>query len=396
MKTQIAAIEFGTSKIVALIAQGNGLHRLDFIGSGTVPYDGYMDGEWNTPRQMVQRVHDAIATAEQEAGIHLQEIYVGVPGEFTHVLSTEVEIEVPGGVIDNNAVDDVMDAAAEKLHIEETGCMVLHRSPAWYVIDGGKRTMTPQGSGHTLRAMISYIVAEPVFVEDVSEMLSALDISIAGFLSTTLGESLLLPTLDERDRGTVLINVGYLSTELSVIEGDAITYHAILPLGGGYMTSAIAERLNISMKTAEQIKRDYSFEPDEMDRDSFSEVSDEQGMRVTVPREVVAECIDQVMADLTDMIDQTIRNDAERYMGPRTTIYLTGGGISMMRGAKENLSAVIGKPVRVATMKASQLNSPVYSSIQGLMDLVVDSIEQKGADEGGALSRVKNLFRRNK
>ena len=396
MKTQIAAIEFGTSKIVALIAQGNGLHRLDFIGSGTVPYDGYMDGDWNTPRQMVQRVHDAIATAEREAGLHIQEIYVGVPGEFTHVLSTEVEIDVPEGVIDQRAVDDVMDAAAEKLRIEETGCMVLHRSPAWYVIDGGKRTMSPQGSGRTLKAMVSFIVAEPVFIEDVSEMLAALDIAIAGFLSTTLGEALLLPSLDERDRGVMLINCGYLSTELSVIEGDAITYHAILPLGGGYMTSALAERLNIPMKTAEQIKRDYSFDPDEMDRDSFSEVSDDQGMRVTVPREVVAECVDGVMNDLTDMIDQTIKNDAGRYMGPRTTIYLTGGGISMMRGAKENLSNVIGKPVRVAAMKASQLNSPVYSSVQGLMDLVVDSIEQSGLETSGALNRVKNLFNRNR
>ncbi len=44
MKTQIAAIEFGTSKIVTVIAQSGGMDRLDIIGSGTVPYDGYSDG----------------------------------------------------------------------------------------------------------------------------------------------------------------------------------------------------------------------------------------------------------------------------------------------------------------------------------------------------------------
>ena len=46
MKRQIAAIEFGTSKIVTMIAQNSGLDRLDIIGSGTVPYDGYSEGDW--------------------------------------------------------------------------------------------------------------------------------------------------------------------------------------------------------------------------------------------------------------------------------------------------------------------------------------------------------------
>ena len=72
MKRQIAAIEFGTSKIVTMIAQNSGLDRLDIVGSGTVPYDGYSDGDWNTPRQMIQRVRDSIAAAENEAGIHSQ------------------------------------------------------------------------------------------------------------------------------------------------------------------------------------------------------------------------------------------------------------------------------------------------------------------------------------
>lgn len=41
MKTQVAAIDFGTSKIVTLIAQSGGVNRCDIIGSGTVPYDGF-------------------------------------------------------------------------------------------------------------------------------------------------------------------------------------------------------------------------------------------------------------------------------------------------------------------------------------------------------------------
>ena len=128
MKRQIAAIEFGTSKIVTMIAQNSGLDRLDIIGSGTVPYDGYSEGDWNTPRQMVQRVRDSVAAAELEAGTKVSELYVGIPGEFIHVRVSEAEVDAPEGVIDDTVVNAVQDLAADNLRLAEGGCMVLHRS----------------------------------------------------------------------------------------------------------------------------------------------------------------------------------------------------------------------------------------------------------------------------
>jgi cell division ATPase FtsA len=55
----------------------------------------------------------------------------------------------------------------------------------------------------------------------------------------------LLMNYDERERTPILIDVGYLSTELSVVDNDAIVYHAVLPMGGGHMTAALAEALEM-------------------------------------------------------------------------------------------------------------------------------------------------------
>ena len=289
MKTQIAAIEFGTSKIVTMIAQSGGMDRLDIIGSGTVPYDGYSDGDWNTPGQMIQRVGDSIAAAELEANAKIKEIYVGVPGEYIHVRSCETEVELPEGVVDEAAINACQDAAADMLKIGESGGLVMHRTPSWFIVDDGKKTMSPGGRGTRLRAMTTFVIADPQFIEDVSEMLGQHDITILGFLSPSLGESLLVLSLEERDRGALLIDVGYLNTEISVVEGDAIVYHAILPRGGGHITADLAMGLRIPMRAAEQIKRNYVFNPDEFDMDSFSEVYDESGRRKTFPRKAVGE-----------------------------------------------------------------------------------------------------------
>ena len=126
-KTQIAAIEFGTSKIVTIIARNSGIDRLEFLGTGTVPYDGYKDGDWNTPGQMIQRVRDSIAAAELEANEKIREIYVGVPSEYIRVCSAEAEIELTDDGVTDASLDQVQDAAAEQLKIAEQGWLVLHQ-----------------------------------------------------------------------------------------------------------------------------------------------------------------------------------------------------------------------------------------------------------------------------
>lgn len=393
MKRQIAAIEFGTSKIVTMIAQNSGLDRLDIIGSGTVPYDGYSEGDWNTPRQMVQRVRDSVAAAELEAGTKVSELYVGIPGEFIHVRVSEAEVDAPEGVIDDTVVNAVQDLAADNLRLAEGGCMVLHRSPAWYTVDDGKKTMSPGGRGSRLRARMAFIVAESMFIEDVSEMMRVLNIAILGFLSPSLGESLLLLSLDDRDRTSMLIDCGYLNTEISVIEGDAIIYHAILPRGGGHITAELATELRISMRAAEQIKRNYVFNPDEFDMDSFSEVYDENGNRMTFPREVVQDIVERSVDELAEMINLTINNDVSEFLGSRSQVFLTGGGLALMRGGREYLSAKIGRPVKVAAAKSAKMSSPVYASALGLADLIFDSIEQHDGGDEPMLSKVRNLFR---
>ena len=392
MKTQIAAIEFGTSKIVTMIAQNSGMDRLDIIGSGTVPYNGYSDGDWNTPGQMIQRVRDSIAAAELEANSKIREIYVGVPGEYIHVRSCETEVDLPAGVVDEAAINAVQDAAADLLHVADEGGLVMHRTPSWFIVDDGKKTMAPGGRGTRLRAMTTFIIADPQFIEDIKEILGAQNITILGFLSPSLGASLLLLSLEERDRSALLIDVGYLNTEISVVEGDAIIYHAILPRGGGHITADLATELRIPMRAAEQIKRNFVFNPDEFDMDSFSEVYDDAGERLTFPREVIGEIVERSFEELANMIDMTVRNDADRFLGKRSQVFLTGGGIALMRGAREALAARIARPVKISAAKSSKMSSPVFSSALGLADLIFDSIERHDESEERFGSKLRNIF----
>ena len=394
MKTQVAAIEFGTSKIVTVIAQSGGLSRCDIIGSGTVSYDGFFDGAWNTPEQLLDAVRGSIAAAEEDADDKIQEIYVGVPGDYVRVRCGEAEVELNGEVTEED-INAVQDRVADRLHIEEAGGFVLHRSPAWFSVDDGKKTMGPRGMrGSRLRACVSFIVADPGFIEDVSDLMSGLNITILGFLAPTLGESLLLLSPDDRDRVGLLVDVGYLNTEVSAVEGDAITYHAMLPLGAGQIVGELMDALNLALDTAEEVKRSYIFNPDEFDDNATFDVTDPLGRPMSLTHAEVARVMEPNVSELCDMIDQTIKNDANACLGPRSQVFLTGGGLALMRGGREYLAAAIGRAVKVPMAKSAKLNSPIYSSALGLVDLIFDSIEQQDSADSGLGDKLKNLFKR--
>ncbi len=400
MKSVAAAIDFGTSKIVTLLAESGGFNRCDITGSGTVPYDGYMNGRWNAPGELAQAVRNSVSAAELEAKTHIREVYVGVPCEYIRVVNAvaQVDVSAPDGRVSDADIVLVQDAAADQLNLASMGAPVIHRSPAWFQVDEGKKTGSPEGvRGRTLTASVSFVLADPDFIEDVTHLLTDLGLGVLGFLAPSMGESMLLLSIEERDRVAVLIDVGYLNTEFSVIWGDAMVYHAVLPMGGGHITADLASELSIPMRAAEQIKREYIFMPDEFDQAGDPEVTDDRGQRLTFPRAFVQSIIENTVGELTHMLELAFK-ECEELLGARSQVFVTGGGLAMMRGGREYLSSKLGRPVKIPMAKAAKLNSPAFASALGLVDLVFDSIEQRTAQEetlpGRLADGVRALFGR--
>ena len=60
MKNTVTAIDFGTSKIVALVAETSGRQRCDIIGAGFSAYSGFADGQWNEPNALNEAISNAV------------------------------------------------------------------------------------------------------------------------------------------------------------------------------------------------------------------------------------------------------------------------------------------------------------------------------------------------
>ena len=395
MRTQVAAIEFGTSKIVTVIAENGGFNRCEIIGSGTVPYDGYQEGDWVTPERLAQAVYNSISAAEKDANTKIKDIYVGVPCEYIHVKTAKATIPIRGERerVTEEDIDEVQDMAANVFRFENVKGYVIHRSPAWFSIDNGKHTMLPLNvEGKDLSACVSFVVVEQEFMDDIRSLMGSMGITINGFLSPSFGEMLLLTTLDEREKPCIFVNVGFLNTEVSVIEGDAIVYHAVLPMGGAHLTEALSDAMEIRGDEAEQLKRCFVLGADRFEVVNPPDFVDENGRPLKFKPGFVKECMRAGVDELCDIIARTIE-DAGKNVLPRSQVFLTGGGLALIRGGKEYLAGWLKRPVKVPQLKAAKLNSPIYSSAMGLVDLIFDSIEQRSPEQDTLPGRLAEGFR---
>lgn len=390
VKTMAAAIDFGTSKVVTLVAESGGYHRCDIIGAGQVPYDGYTDGYWNTPEKVSEAIQASIQEAENQSHRRITEIHVGVPGEFCRVYVIESTLQLQG--VDPHVtpadVDRIFAIADENL--QPVRGIIIHRSPAWFTVDDGKKTMEPVGmKGSTLKTLVSFVVADEFFLNDINRRMQALGVEVAGFFSLPMGESLLFLPPEDRDRTAVLLDVGYLNTEIMAVEGDALVYHKVIPIGGAHITVDLTYGLEVPMAVAEQIKRNYIFG---MPGGDNIEAMLDNGRTESFERDAVARVLEPRVDEIAEEIRKNLDESGVR-LGSWSNVYLTGGGLALMRGGREYLASQLERPVRAPSPKAAKLNSPIYSSSLGLMDLVFETIEQQ-TEKSGLFDRVKGFFKK--
>lgn len=391
MKKATAVVDFGTSKVLVLLAEESAYQKVTITSAGMAQYDGFMNGEWNAPGEVSDAIASALEAAENKVGTHIKEVYVGVPGEFVRVYVIESSVALQG------ADPKVTSADVEKLQRQATEMLdrptgvIIHRSPAWFKVDGGQKTLEPVDlKGSTLEGMIGFVLADQFFINDVTERLKELGVEVKGFFSTSVGEAMQMIPFEERDHTAVLVDVGYLSTEVMAVEGDALIWQKVLPVGGAHITLDLTYGLEKPFEMCEKIKRSYTFNAP---KNTQIEVQGENGQMESFSGEQVSMIVDARVDEMLEMIDEAIGKSGIR-LGNWSNVYFTGGGLMPMAGARVYAAGKLSRNVREAAAKTVKLKpAQIYASGSGLLELVYNTIEQEEQDEG-LLDRIRRLFKK--
>lgn len=371
MKNVTAAIEFGTSKIICVIGRERSVGRFEVLAAGEAKYEGIKNGQWLHPSNVEETVARALAITEKKARKRIKEIFVGVPGTFCKVVCREGNVAVQTGRVTDGDIERLIEDTESAF--DDSRYTVVNSSPVYFVLGDGNHYIDAVGEAAAeLRGMVSMVFVRNDFLEDITALLTGLGIKVRAFVPEVLAESLFLVPADERDCSAVLLNVGYYDTNVTVVYGDAIVYNKTIHAGGMHFANDLSIVMNITIDMAEQIKKRYSFGLESAGTKLFDYAKQKSGRVERFAHGMVSDIIDARAEHLCMLVSGALEQ-SPLTVARRTRIFLSGGGLSMMKGVKEMLQKLLKRQVRIPGIEAPQLSTPNYYAALALLDYVFET-----------------------
>ncbi len=330
-------------------------------------HDGYQDGEWFDADNTAEVAKSVLRDAMKSAGSRTKRLFIGVPAEFVSVVTKEVTIHLDRyrRVID----DDIAYLLRKGNDFSQDKYVTINTSAIYFAIDNGDKLYSDvrDMQASKVEACVSYMLCEKSFVTMFDEIAKSLGFNDVRYIASCWAECMGLLEKEQRDGVYMLIDVGYLSSSVSLAKGEGILDMKSFSLGGAHIAADMFDALDIPFEMAVEAKHLVDLNLNYSDEAVL--VSDGENVVYAKDAVEIAKYRLDIIVDILSEIFKDIEEDAPSYM----PVYLTGEGIASMRGAKKYLSEQLGKNIEIITPKIPGFVKPDDSSKASLL-LMADGI----------------------
>ena len=357
---EVTVIDIGSSSICAYCAERLSNDNFAVKDPCRIDYSGYAEGKWVKPETVLPSLIKLIEMIERESG-RIKTLYVGIPADFCIVRTEYVKVTFPKPKRVTSAdIDSLMDANDPFRDAQYTR---IHASAVYYLNDKGERLRDPVGTVTSyLKAQLSYIGALSEEISFLRQGLIRHGIKTVRFIQSEYAAALSLFSPEERDGGIILADIGYLTTSVLYVGGDGLLELKTFALGGGMIPIGLSNALDLSFPVADALSAKINLGYKEEGEYSLRYDTSSYSFPIEEVNGIVKECI-RCVATYLQKAMKTFRFETSSY----ATIYLTGGGFSEIRCAKEYLAKCLGRSVETVQPDAPNFGKPYYSTAVGLV-----------------------------
>jgi len=368
----ISAIDIGTTKIVAIICRMNEQGKYDVLGMGHSPSNGVKRGVVIHIEDTVSAISTARAEAEQQAGIKMREVYVGIAGQHIKSMKNRNRKYIEGEEIREEDVLYLTDQM-RKTPVDP-GEQILHVIPQSYIVDQEEDVTRPVGmSGQVLEANFHLVIGKIASAKNIIKCVNRVDLEVKQLLLEPLASSAAVLTDDEREAGVALVDIGGGTTDVAIFHNKVVRHTAVIPFGGNVITNDIKEGCSILLRHAEALKTQFGSAMG--DTAPAEKVVTIPGISGRESREIsfknLAYIIQARMDEILDAVMFEIENSGFQEK-LSAGIVVTGGGsllrdLPQMIKFKTGYDTRLGYPNKLLVPEIDEkINQPMFATSVGL------------------------------
>lgn len=368
----VLTFDIGSSSLRAMLA-GRGINNtFNIRGYKEIEYDGFYEGEFLDKEKLYSLFEDIVAEFEVVAS-KIEKVFVGVPAEFSSVMTTEVAINFGDRRrVKKTDIDSLYYMAGEKL--KNTEVEVVSVSAIEYLVDG-RVTQEPIGeSGAGIVGKLSVIYVDRKFIDLFNGIVGGLGFSAVEYISEPLAEAQYLIPAEKREDLALLIDSGDLTTSISLVKGEGLIDLISFSRGGGFITNDLAEAFDLSMQEADKLKKQIVLSLKGKQNDCYDLTTD-LGKATKIMLNEANEVVAYRIEELGEVIGKCLQLNNQQFTS-YIPVYLTGGGISKLKGGRDYLAKCLGRNVTYGKPNLPGKDKPELASIYSLVNASLVSMEE--------------------
>lgn len=343
----ITALDIGSSKVSAMIAQKGDGGELIVLGTGQRESRGVKRGYIADMTATEVAVREAVEQAERIAGFNIENVWAGFSAGGLISDEAFIEVELGGHRIEQGDIDALL--AEGRQSIDPQGRMVLHAQPALYTLDGLTGVKKPLGlHADRLGVHIHVIAADGSPVRNLDLCVRSAHLETKAIIAAPIATGYACLSDEERDLGVALVEIGAGITNVSLFAGEMLVGLKSIPFGAADITDDIASAFGTTRGQAERMKC-FHGSANASPRDNHEMITiraadeDMDATQITkaaligVIRQRLEHLVKEVQVALTEL----------KFEGPvGRQVVLTGGGAEL-KGIADYAQQVLGRSVRI-------------------------------------------------
>ena len=401
--TMYVGLDVGTNAVRCVVGMidPNNPSKLAIVGHGSARNMGMRRGVVVHVDDVAEAVVQAVTEAERLSGMRIQSATVNVNGSHVSGLNSKGVIAISSA---NREITN-----EDRLRVEEAATIVQLPSNREiiqvfaknYRLDGQENIKDPVGMhGVRLEVDTHIVTAATPNLRNLDMALEKAQVLPRNHTLSSLAAAEAVMDRQQKEAGTVLIDIGAGTTNLVVLEDGEVQHVAVVPIGGLHITNDLAIGLKTELDIAEAVKLRFATLANSGQKKEVHLKIGNQEHRFNA--EDIAMITEARVDELFEYVEKELTRIHRAHKLPGGAV-LVGGtaqlpGIADFAKNKLQLAARVGSLHGVSGL-IDTVADPSYAVGVGLMMLdmlLAPEVEPTRAGQAGgrALNFVDNLWRK--
>ena len=371
MSDTILAIDIGSTKVCAIIAEIDDEGKLQVQGHGIAKSQGIKKGAITNIELSSRAIKKAINDAKRIAGSNITSATVSISNAYAKSLNSTGIVNIPHKDISIKEINRVMQTALYNANVPNE-YEVVHVLPYNFRVDDQDFIEDPFGmNASRMEVDVNIIMTQKSNLSNLKKAVRSAGVEIEGIVLSGYASAIATMDEDEKELGVAVIDLGGQTSNLVIHVGNSIRYNDFLGVGSNHITNDLSMALHTPLQIAENVKiRHGNLVETSNEVIELPIIGDEEnrnGVSLEIVHSVIFARVEEALMILAKSLDKSALKEQ---IG--AGIILTGG-MTKLKGIRELAQSIfpalpvrIGKPREIDGL-FDELKDPAFSTVIGLL-----------------------------